>query len=90
MTKHRGPLLIAASTNIHAALWSGHETMPDDKKAFYEFHACKMEPWDGPASMAFSDGPRIGDCQPRKGRFAAFDASVQSFDIRLRAPRVAQ
>ncbi len=34
--------------------------MPDDKKAFYEFQACKMEPWDGPASIACTDGTRIG------------------------------
>ena len=47
--------------------WSGHESMPDDKKAFYEFHACKMEPWDGPASMAFSDGVRIGAVLDRNG-----------------------
>ncbi len=47
--------------------WSGHESMPDDKKAFYEYHACKMEPWDGPASMAFSDGVRIGAVLDRNG-----------------------
>ncbi|HLJ11453.1 MAG TPA: glutamate synthase subunit alpha, partial [Planctomycetaceae bacterium] len=32
------------------AAWDGHESMPDDEKAFYEYHACLMEPWDGPAS----------------------------------------
>ncbi|MBI2426164.1 MAG: glutamate synthase large subunit [Candidatus Hydrogenedentes bacterium] len=47
--------------------WSGHESMPDDKKAFYEFHACKMEPWDGPASMTFSDGVKIGAVLDRNG-----------------------
>ncbi len=47
--------------------WSGHESMSSDKKAFYEFHACKMEPWDGPASMAFSDGVRIGAVLDRNG-----------------------
>jgi glutamate synthase domain-containing protein 2/glutamate synthase domain-containing protein 1/glutamate synthase domain-containing protein 3 len=47
--------------------WSGHETMPDEKKAFYEFHATKMEPWDGPASMAFTDGVRIGAILDRNG-----------------------
>ncbi|MBX3179896.1 MAG: glutamate synthase large subunit [Candidatus Hydrogenedentes bacterium] len=47
--------------------WSGHETMPDEKKAFYEYHSCKMEPWDGPASMAFSDGLRIGAVLDRNG-----------------------
>jgi glutamate synthase domain-containing protein 2/glutamate synthase domain-containing protein 1/glutamate synthase domain-containing protein 3 len=47
--------------------WSGHETMPEDKKAFYRFNACKMEPWDGPASMAFSDGIRVGAVLDRNG-----------------------
>ncbi|MBW7863449.1 MAG: glutamate synthase large subunit [Candidatus Hydrogenedentes bacterium] len=47
--------------------WSGHETMPDNKKAFYEFQSCKMEPWDGPASMAFTDGVRIGAVLDRNG-----------------------
>jgi len=47
--------------------WTGHESMPDDKKAFYEYHACLMEPWDGPASMAFTDGVRIGAVLDRNG-----------------------
>ena len=47
--------------------WSGHESMPDKKKAFYEFQACKMEPWDGPASIAFTDGVRIGAVLDRNG-----------------------
>jgi glutamate synthase domain-containing protein 2/glutamate synthase domain-containing protein 1/glutamate synthase domain-containing protein 3 len=47
--------------------WSGHESMPDDKKAFYEYHACLMEPWDGPASIAFTDGVRIGAVLDRNG-----------------------
>ena len=47
--------------------WSGHETMADYKKAYYEFNACKMEPWDGPASIAFSDGIRVGAVLDRNG-----------------------
>ncbi|MDX9972275.1 MAG: glutamate synthase large subunit [FCB group bacterium] len=47
--------------------WSGHETMNDQKKAFYEFHSCMMEPWDGPASVAFTDGIRIGAVLDRNG-----------------------
>jgi len=47
--------------------WSGHESMPDDKRAFYEYHACLMEPWDGPASIAFTDGVRIGAVLDRNG-----------------------
>ncbi len=40
--------------------WSGDEYMSAEKRAFYEFHSCLMEPWDGPASIAFTDGVRIG------------------------------
>jgi glutamate synthase (ferredoxin) len=47
--------------------WSGHESMPQAKRDFYEFHACLMEPWDGPASMAFSDGTCIGAVLDRNG-----------------------
>ncbi len=47
--------------------WANHESMSDEKKAFYEFHACLMEPWDGPASMAFTDGSVIGAILDRNG-----------------------
>ncbi len=47
--------------------WQGHESMPEDKKAFYEFHSCLMEPWDGPASVAFTDGKNIGAVLDRNG-----------------------
>ncbi|MCB9799439.1 MAG: glutamate synthase large subunit [Candidatus Omnitrophica bacterium] len=47
--------------------WSNHESMSDEKKAFYEFHSCLMEPWDGPASMAFTDGRQIGAVLDRNG-----------------------
>ncbi len=47
--------------------WELHETMPDDKRAFYEFHSCLMEPWDGPASIAFTDGTVIGAVLDRNG-----------------------
>ena len=36
--------------------WQNHKTMSDEKKAFYEYHSCLMEPWDGPASIPFTDG----------------------------------
>ncbi|MCB0530334.1 MAG: glutamate synthase subunit alpha, partial [Saprospiraceae bacterium] len=42
------------------APWSGHETMPQDKRDFFEFHASLMEPWDGPASITFTDGEVVG------------------------------
>ena len=47
--------------------WSKHGSMPDDKRAFYEYHANLMEPWDGPAAMCFSDGIMIGASLDRNG-----------------------
>ena len=47
--------------------WSHHESMPDDKRAFYEFHANLMEPWDGPAAMCFTDGVMAGAALDRNG-----------------------
>jgi glutamate synthase (NADPH/NADH) large chain len=47
--------------------WENHESMPLAKRAFYEFHANLMEPWDGPASVAFTDGRYIGAVLDRNG-----------------------
>ncbi len=47
--------------------WFGHEAMPQDRKDFYEFHGCLMEPWDGPALVAFTDGRKIGAVLDRNG-----------------------
>ena len=47
--------------------WDGNEDMDPVKKAFYEFHACLMEPWDGPASISFTDGQIIGATLDRNG-----------------------
>jgi len=47
--------------------WEKHQSMDDDKKAFYEFNACIMEPWDGPASIPFTDGKYIGALLDRNG-----------------------
>ncbi len=47
--------------------WQKHETMPENKRSFYEFHSCLMEPWDGPASIAFTDGHYIGAVLDRNG-----------------------
>ena len=47
--------------------WDGHSTMSDEKKAFYEYHASLMEPWDGPAAVAFTDGRMIGATLDRNG-----------------------
>src|SRR5712691_9225803 len=47
--------------------WENHESMSDAKRAFYEYHRCLMEPWDGPASIAFTDGVRVGAVLDRNG-----------------------
>ena len=47
--------------------WNRHEGMSPAKRAFYEFHSCLMEPWDGPASIAFTDGIRVGAVLDRNG-----------------------
>ena len=47
--------------------WENHESMDPERRAFYEFHSCLIEPWDGPASMAFTDGIRMGACLDRNG-----------------------
>ena len=47
--------------------WSGHESMSEERKAFYEYHGTLMEPWDGPACIAFTDGNVIGAVLDRNG-----------------------
>jgi glutamate synthase (NADPH/NADH) large chain len=57
----------------HAAMmlipeaWAGNPLMDEDRRAFYEYHAALMEPWDGPAAMCFSDGQQIGATLDRNG-----------------------
>jgi len=67
-------LLVLAGRSLPEAVmlmipepWANHESMSPEKKAFYRFHSCLMEPWDGPASVAFTDGIRIGACLDRNG-----------------------
>jgi len=47
--------------------WSGNPLMDDKRRAFYEYHAALMEPWDGPAAVAFTDGRQIGATLDRNG-----------------------
>jgi len=47
--------------------WQNHETMSEEKRAFYEFNSAVMEPWDGPASIVFTDGKYIGAVLDRNG-----------------------
>ncbi len=47
--------------------WENHTMMDENRRAFYEYHAAMMEPWDGPAAMAFTDGRQIGGMLDRNG-----------------------
>ena len=47
--------------------WQKHDTMSENKRAFYEYHSCLMEPWDGPASIVYTDGKYIGAILDRNG-----------------------
>jgi glutamate synthase (NADPH/NADH) large chain len=47
--------------------WAGNPLMDEERKAFYEYHAALMEPWDGPAAIAFTDGKQIGATLDRNG-----------------------
>lgn len=47
--------------------WEKHKTMSKERKAFYEYNGCIMEPWDGPASVPFTDGDYIGALLDRNG-----------------------
>ena len=66
-------LTLSGRSLAHAAMmmvpepWSKHESMNDDLKAFYEYHSMLIEPWDGPAAMAFTDGRQICAILDRNG-----------------------
>jgi len=66
-------LVLSGRSLAHAIMmmvpepWSNHESMSPEKKAFYEYHSCLMEPWDGPAFVAFTDGRQIGAVLDRNG-----------------------
>lgn len=66
-------LILSGRSLSHAMMmmipepWEKHKDMPQFKRDFYEFHACVMEPWDGPASIAFSDGTQVGAVLDRNG-----------------------
>ena len=66
-------LVMGGYSLAHAAMmlipeaWAGNPLMDAKRRAFYEYHACLMEPWDGPAAMAFTDGRQIGATLDRNG-----------------------
>ena len=67
-------LLVLAGYSLPQAImmmipepWENHESMSQTKKAFYKYYSCLMEPWDGPAAIAFTDGKQIGAVLDRNG-----------------------
>ena len=64
---HAGRSLPHAVLMLIPEAWQHHGEMSEAKKAFYEYHACIMEPWDGPASIPFTDGQVIGAVLDRNG-----------------------
>jgi glutamate synthase domain-containing protein 2/glutamate synthase domain-containing protein 1/glutamate synthase domain-containing protein 3 len=66
-------LILAGRTPAHAVMmmipeaYRDREDLPEELKGFYAFHACLMEPWDGPASVAFTDGRVVGATLDRNG-----------------------
>ena len=66
-------LVLAGRSLAHAAMmmipepWQAHESMNEELRAFYQYHSCLMEPWDGPAAVAFTDGKQIGAVLDRNG-----------------------
>ena len=64
---HTGRSLPHAIMMMIPEAWQKNEQMDPAKEAFYEYHACLMEPWDGPASIAFTDGRVIGAVLDRNG-----------------------
>ena len=64
---HSGRSLPHTMMMLIPEAWDGHDQMDPYKKDFYEFHACMMEPWDGPASISFTDGDIIGATLDRNG-----------------------
>ncbi|HEX6386914.1 MAG TPA: glutamate synthase large subunit, partial [Anaerolineae bacterium] len=66
-------LVLAGRSLPHAVMmmipepWHKHESMVEAKRAFYEYHSTLMEPWDGPAAIAFTDGERVGAVLDRNG-----------------------
>src|SRR5256886_5505222 len=62
--------------------WAGNPLMDEDRRAFYEYHAALMEPWDGPAAMAFTDGRQIGATLDRNGfRAARYVVTVDDYIV---------
>ena len=83
-------LVLAGRSLPHAMMmmipeaWNGNKNISREKRAFYEYHATLMEPWDGPALMAFTDGERIGANLDRNG-LRPFRYTVTKDDLLIMA-----
>ena len=81
-----GAVLPHAMAMLIPEAWAGNPHMKPEKRAFYEYHACLMEPWDGPAAIVFTDGRVIGAILDRNGlrpgRYV-----VTNDDLVIMAPR---
>ncbi len=62
-----GYSLVHAMMMLIPEAWAGNPLMDEERRAFYEYHAALMEPWDGPAAVAFTDGRQIGATLDRNG-----------------------
>ncbi len=62
-----GYSLVHAMMMLIPEAWAGNPLMDEERRAFYEYHATLMEPWDGPAAVAFTDGRQIGATLDRNG-----------------------
>jgi glutamate synthase (NADPH/NADH) large chain len=62
-----GYSLVHAMMMLVPEAWAGNPLMSEERRAFYEYHAALMEPWDGPAAIAFSDGRQLGATLDRNG-----------------------
>ncbi len=67
MLYHSGRELHEAVLMMIPEAWQNHATMPEEKRAFYEYNSALQEPWDGPASVSFTDGKYIGAVLDRNG-----------------------
>ena len=81
-------LVMGGYSLAHAAMmlipeaWAGNPLMDDNRRSFYEYHAAIMEPWDGPAAVAFTDGRQIGATLDRNGlRPARYIVTDEDFVI---------
>ena len=81
-------LVMGGYSLAHAAMmlipeaWAGNPLMDDNRRSFYEYHAALMEPWDGPAAVAFTDGRQIGATLDRNGlRPARYIVTDEDFVI---------